>query len=257
MYRNHLERFVNWVKDRIQIYLKLPDVTVGFTEFKMADDIQRKQLVIQLNAANKISDHTMLTELGFDYDEELKTIRSETEDRNQINTMMMKAQTEAQGEAQILQAKYSAKAEEANLKARQASELLQQQDQMQMQPGQEQGQEQGPGPGPGGADFAADTELAAGSPSGSMGGDQPSAGGQVINMDAKKIAMQYANRISKVDPAQRQAVLADLQRKMPSMYRLVLQILQQMSYGETAAQGQEKNKPLPTKRPPRREGGPV
>jgi hypothetical protein len=99
LYRRLLLRFVNWVKNRVRIYLNLADVDIGFTEFKMADDIQRKQIVIQLNAANKISDHTMLTELGFDYDEEQKKIEKEAEDRNKIQAMMMKAQTEAQGEA--------------------------------------------------------------------------------------------------------------------------------------------------------------
>jgi hypothetical protein len=113
MYRRLLLRFVSWAKNRLKIYLGLPDIDLGFTEFKMADDIQRKQIVIQLNAANKISDHTMLTELGFDYDDEQEMIEKETDQRNQIQSMVMKAQTEAQGEAQVIQAKYQVRAQEA------------------------------------------------------------------------------------------------------------------------------------------------
>jgi len=274
MYRNLLLRFISWVKDRIRIYLNLPDVEIGFTEFKMADDIQRKQLVIQLNAANKISDHTLLTELGFDYDDEIKSIKSETEQRNQINSMMMKAQAEAQGESQILNAKYSARAEEANLKARQASPVIQEneQQQMAMQQGMDPNQPQQPGApaqGPGGpqgqddgTNMAVDQQMAANTPGGAMGGaaaeGQPDAGGgAVIQMDARKIAMQWANRISKLDPQQQQQVLADLQQKMPNMHRLVVQLITQMGAGQTAGQGQEANKPLPEKGPPMRKNSPV
>jgi hypothetical protein len=113
MYRRLLLRFVNWAKNRIRLYLGYPDVEIGFTEFKMADDIQRKQIVIQLNAANKISDHTMLTELGFDYDDELSMIEKEADQRNRIQALTMKAQAEAQGEATIIAAKYQVRSQEA------------------------------------------------------------------------------------------------------------------------------------------------
>ncbi len=67
----------------------------------------------------------------------------------------------------------------------------------------------------------------------------------------------WANRIAKLDQMQQQQLLADLQRKMPHMHRLVLQILNQMAPGQTAAEGQQQNKPLPMKGPPVRKGGPV
>src|SRR5579859_389323 len=121
--RRLMLRFVNWVKDRVRLYLDLPNVKISFTDFKMADDVQRKQLVIQLNAANKISDHTLLMELGFDYDGEQKAVQRETEDRNRIQAMMMKAQTQAQGEAQIEQAKYQVRSQQAYNEAAQAAGL--------------------------------------------------------------------------------------------------------------------------------------
>jgi len=280
MYRNLLLRFVNWVKNRIRIYLSLPDCEIGFTEFKMADDIQRKQLVIQLNAANKISDHTMLTELGFDYDEEFKAIKQETEARNQISAMMMKAQTEAQGEAQVIQAKYAARAEEASLKARQASPVIQENDQQQMDmQAQAQGQGQDPQlaagqPGPGGApgqanpeNMAVDQELAGSSPAGTMGQETPGAEGpegmpssgkgKVLSLNARDIAMKWVNRILKLEESQKQQVLQDLQNELPHMYRLVVQILSQTPPGQTAGQGQAQNKPLPEHRAPTRGTSPV
>ncbi|HUW12388.1 MAG TPA: hypothetical protein VM537_21865, partial [Anaerolineae bacterium] len=271
MYRRLLLRFVNWTKNRLRLYLGMPDVDIGFTEFKMADDIQRKQIVIQLNAANKISDHTMLTELGFDYDDEQEMIEKETQTRNRIQALSMKAQTEAQGEASIIQAKYQARAQEAMNEAMgqasggqpgqegqaqdQASQEGAQQDPQAGQAGQEQaapeqqGQQQGAAPAqaqaaPGGPAVGADQQMAeqaaqqqaaeqpaqeAGQPGAEAGG-----GGKVLELDAARVAKQWANSLSRMPPEQREAYLNDLRQRMPSMARLVEQILAQMNHGETA-----------------------
>jgi hypothetical protein len=264
LYRRLLLRFVNWVKNRVRIYLNLADVDIGFTEFKMADDIQRKQIVIQLNAANKISDHTMLTELGFDYDEEQKKIEKEAEDRNKIQAMMMKAQTEAQGEAQIIQAKYQARVNEA---MQETSGMAQpgQTDPNAQDPSQQGGASGAPGASGGQADtndMAVDQQLSqqaamqqASQQQASVAGQAGTqAGGQVIQLDASRIAKQWANRIAKLQPADQQKVLAELGRKMPNMQRLVMQILSGMTPGQTAGQAEEQTKPMPQMKPPQRKG---
>jgi hypothetical protein len=287
MYRRLLLRFVNWAKTRIRLYLGMPDVDIGFTEFKMADDIQRKQIVIQLNAANKISDHTMLTELGFDYDDELKMIEKEAEQRNRIQSMTMKAQTEAQGEASIIQARYQARAQEAFAEAQgtmsggQPGMEGQAQNDVQggapavapgaVPPGQEgaaapQGApQQGGAPSP--EQMAQDQQMAqdaaqqqaAQQQAGVAGQAGTQAGGQetsnVHQLDAAKVAQQWANKISKMEPAQRMQVLNELRSKMPNMGRLVEQILSQMTPGATAGDVREQQKPLPQAAPPRRRGG--
>lgn len=276
LYRRLLLRFINWAKNRVRLYLGLPDVEIGFTEFKMADDIQRKQIVIQLNAANKISDHTMLTELGFDYDDELKMIEKEAEQRNRIQAVTLKAQSEAQGEASIIQAKYQARAQEAMNEAAggqsggqpgQGEQAQGQTDQAQAQQGQpQQGQPQegqAPQNGPSGDDMAADQQMseqaaqqgAAQMQANAAGEAGTSAGGQVVQLDASRVAKNWANRIAQLPPDQRQSVLNDLRQKMPNMARLVEQILSQMQQGETAGQSQERNAPLPQSGPPRRDAG--
>lgn len=275
LYRRLLLRFVNWAKNRIRLYLSLPDVDLGFTEFKMADDIQRKQIVIQLNAANKISDHTMLTELGFDYDDEQSMIEKESEARNRIQTITMKAQTEAQGEAQILQARYSARAQEAMNEAYgQASGGQPGQEEQAQGPGQggQQPAEQGQQPAeqeqqpaqqqPEAVNAAADQQMAqqaaqSQAQEGSTqvageSGEQP--GGQVVELDASRVAKQWANKIAKLPPEQQGQVLNDLRQKMPNMARIVQQLLTQMAPGETAGDVSDKMKPLPQVKPPRREG---
>jgi len=72
----------------------------------MADDIQRNQQLIGLNANGKISDQTMLTELGYDWEEESQKIMRETQVKNYIMDIQTKAQARSQGEAQLIQAKY-------------------------------------------------------------------------------------------------------------------------------------------------------
>lgn len=287
MYRRLLLRFVNWVKNRVRLYLGMPDVDIGFTEFKMADDIQRKQIVIQLNAANKISDHTLLTELGFDYDDELRMIEKETEQRNRIQAATMKAQAEAQGETQIITAKYQAKAQEAMNEAMGAASggqpgmdgQAQNDVQQQTQEGQSaaQGQQQTP-PGqaqqqaaPSGqqaAVAATDQEMAQqaamqqasqgqAAVAGESGTQAGGTGDNVVQMDATKWAQDWANRLSKMEPAQRNQVLNEIRQKMPNMARLIEQYLLQMSPGGTAGEAAEQARPLPQAAPPRRQQGVV
>jgi hypothetical protein len=228
-------------------------------------------MVIQLNAANKISDHTMLTELGFDYDEEQKAIQKETEDRNRIQSLMMKSQTQAQGEAQIEQAKYQVKAQVAMQQAQQASGLMpqpqpgQEGQQEAPPPGQEQGQEQAqsavPAQPPAGEDVQmaqqAAMQQAAQMQAPVPGQSEPTGGGQVIEMNASRVAKQWANRLSKMAPQQQQQVLAELRAKMPNMANLVVQILSTMSPGQTASEATEAQRPLPQKLPPNRKLSPV
>ncbi len=297
MYRRLLLRFVNWAKNRCKLFLGLPDIDIGFTEFKMADDIQRKQIVIQLNAANKISDHTMLTELGFDYDDEQEMIEKETQTRNRIQALTMKAQTEAQGEASIIQAKYQARAQEAMQEAMgamsggQPGQEGQAQDQAsqaggggqappqegpapaQGQPPPQEGQAppgaqgQQAAPAPAGGQVMADQQMAeqaaqqqaAEQPAQVAGqaGEQSGGTGKVVEMDAARVAKQWANSLSKMPLDQRDSMLNDLRQRMPSMARLVEQILSQMSHGETAGSAAKRMKPLPQASVPRRQDGSV
>jgi hypothetical protein len=76
----------------------------------------------------------------------------------------------------------------------------------------------------------------------------------VIQLDASRIAKQWANRIAKLQPADQQKVLAELGRKMPNMQRLVMQILSGMTPGQTAGQAEEQTKPMPQMKPPQRKG---
>jgi hypothetical protein len=287
MYRRLLMRFLNFVKGHLVTHLGLPDVELKFTEFKMADDIQRKQLVIQLNAAQKISTKTLLTELGFDYEKEQKMIRAEVDKQMELQERQMKAQAQAQGEAQITSVKYQMQAQEAQLKAQQQmtermnaegiqtpeqQQEQQQQEQLaaqqqQQQPQQQQQQPQQEQAAQEAQSGVAEREMAQQAVSQGMAPEgQPQrkeesqkgikgSGGNVVPFDVDAIAKRWATKLLQMGQAQRNSVLADLQSRMPNMYQVVLQYLGMTPAGGTAAD--VKMKPLPEKLPPRRKESPV
>ena len=77
----------------------------------------------------------------------------------------------------------------------------------------------------------------------------------MLELDPSRAAMQFANRLNRAPQKLRDEVLSDLRKRMPSMARLVEQILRQMAPGETAGDVKDKMKPLPQARAPRRTMG--
>ena len=129
IYRKLMMRFVLWLKDMLRVKYRLPDVAVRFADFKMADDIQNKQLLLQLNAAQKVGTSSLLQELGMDPDKQHDEVTSEMDKQGQTNEALMKAQARAQGEALLVQTRYQAAAqaimaeEEISAQARQMKTL--------------------------------------------------------------------------------------------------------------------------------------
>lgn len=111
--RSQLLDLTFWVKDKIRIWLSLPDVkSLRFADFRMADDVQRNQQIVGLNAQKKLSDQTMLTELGFDYEDETQKIIEETYLQNYLMDLQSKGSAKSQGESQIISWNYQQKVQE-------------------------------------------------------------------------------------------------------------------------------------------------
>jgi hypothetical protein len=87
-------------------------VTIRFADFKMADDIQKKQLLLQLNAAQKVGTSSLLQELDMDPEKLGDEVRAEMSAQGETNELLMKAQAKAQGEALLVQTRYQARAQE-------------------------------------------------------------------------------------------------------------------------------------------------
>ena len=83
-YRGFLMRLVEKVARRIEEIKDLPRVKVSLQEFKMADDTERKRLYMELNAARKLSDETMMEEFGVDPDIESSKMLKDARRRAQV-----------------------------------------------------------------------------------------------------------------------------------------------------------------------------
>ena len=273
-YRRLLLQFVNFVKRNLVLQMGLPNIDITFTEFKMADDIQRKQLVVQLNAAQKISTKTLLTELGFDYESEQKIIRSEIDASMNLQERQMVAQAKAQGAAQLESIKHQSKAQKAQQEADMEFQEMygpppgQEQPMAQQQQPQQQQQEEAAYPQAGQAPpneqqqpttGQVDAEMAqhAGQEGVAQQSGQDTAQGKVLNFDPDKIAKGWATKILKQDQATQNAILADLRTRMPNMYQVVLKYMSQATSGETAGDAAERQKPLPEAAPPRSKNSPI
>ena len=113
-YRELLQDFLNhFVVKKVGQYLKYPAVTLSFKKFKMADDIQAKQVLMNLNQSGKISDEKMLEEFGYNYDKESSAIQEGLKFQRTQLIEDSKAQSTAQGEATVIGSAYQVRAQTA------------------------------------------------------------------------------------------------------------------------------------------------
>ncbi|MDY6957893.1 MAG: hypothetical protein SVK08_01915 [Halobacteriota archaeon] len=114
-YRQSLEEALEFIANAIgKFFRKEPVGSIRFTSFKMADDIQQKQYIGNLNAQRKVSDQTVLEDLGLDFDVETARIKEESDKKRDIMISDARVSAEANGEARVIDAKYQAKAAMTN-----------------------------------------------------------------------------------------------------------------------------------------------
>lgn len=265
IYRKLMLRFVLWLKDMLRVKYRLPDVTVRFADFKMADDIQQKQLLLQLNAANKAGTASMLQEIGLDPDKQADEVAAEMARQAEVNELLMKSQAKAQGEALLVQTRYQAKAqaimaeEQISAEARQKKTLevensdqfatLVAQERMgrlqaeaQLEALQMQIQQYGPA-----------AAMGAGAPPGAAGAGpmaeeqaapeeeqqaEPEQGGapeeeafstptaqQTLTIDPSRIAASYAARLQSMSPQDRSLYSQNLMTNMPNLWSLMTEYM--------------------------------
>jgi len=243
--RSQLIDFVRWVKDKVRIWMSYPNLSgIRFTDFRMADDVQRNQQLIGLNAQGKVSDQTMLSELGYDWEQESQKLILETQVKNYLMDLQTKGSARSQGEAQIIQANYQKKMQEL---LGSAGGMPQDPSMMGQDPNQ----------------MGADQSTAGESPeaAGLAPGQSPSAvAEQQQDPFAAKIE-SWANKLLQADPALSTSTLTELKAKMPAIGMAIdqrMQMLRAQPQGNTAGQGQNSMNigvnmsPLPVKSAPRR-----
>jgi len=138
-YNKQRHELVNvFIMGKIASFMEWPKITSRFDKFRMADDLQRSMFYLQLNQAQKISDHRLMEELGEDFDLESERMGHEIKKQLQANRKMQVASADIQGEAQLRTSRYQAKAQALSMKAQAQVQMEVQQAQMQAQQAQAQ-----------------------------------------------------------------------------------------------------------------------
>ena len=113
LFLNMIEQLNSFLQDflvpKLQRFLSLPAVKITHKDFKMADDVQQKQIALNLRQTNTVSDRTTLEELGFDPEQERRRKAEEASDRDAAVIKQMVVQAEAQGRALQTQTEYQMK----------------------------------------------------------------------------------------------------------------------------------------------------
>lgn len=88
-------------------------ITVKMADLKMQDDVQQKQLIINLNQAGKVTDELVWKSIGVDPDKMRESLKDEMLQNVEIEKNIKIAQIEANTEIQIAQMKQQAKLQQA------------------------------------------------------------------------------------------------------------------------------------------------
>lgn len=249
--------FANWIMQRVSSYLGWPRASVRFKPFKMADDLQRKAYLFQLNQANKISDTTLLADTDLNQEDENQIMIRETAARDQAMRVQQIAMAEIQGEASVVMAKYQAKAQQVTAQVMSTGAAP-------GEPGAQDGVmaalpvgQDGTG-GSSGVPAATQSGLNAGQELGAPEGQDPS-----MPVDLNQLATMMAQQYIELGPEEQQMALQNIEAQNPELAQLVLQEVhrlqasgagpQAMGGALGAAVSQVDTRPLPEQRPPRRE----
>ncbi len=99
--RNMQHRFLqHFLIPVISMFMRWAPVKVHMKQFRMADDVQSKQLLMQLKQLGDVSSRTLLTEFEKDYDDEQKLIQLELRRKLDLQKQQMQAQADVQAEIQ-------------------------------------------------------------------------------------------------------------------------------------------------------------
>lgn len=249
-----------WIKNRVRTFLRITDIqNLRFLDFKMADDIQRRQQILSLNAQRKISDETLLTEFGLDYTKETAKILKEITAQNEIQDIMARSQAKTSGEAQIISYNYQQKLQELQ---ENAQKKKMQKEQTMNSGGALSGEQsslmspdgmpmpnQGPGgpqPGTDGSQAAPDAAASgqafqSGAYSDAQGDNVPgaapgqTAGGDTAYMDIHKTVRSWANKLVNMDPNEQLRMLTQIKQQMPEFGKMVEQQLNELLAGQANA----------------------
>ncbi len=117
-HRNDIMELIEWIKSKVGGYFEIPEIEIKMSDFKMADDLQKKQMMLRDAAGDPstslISRTTMQKELGLDPEKEYSLKEQELKKMIEMKVKSAEGEAEAAGGATVVNAMYAADAELAN-----------------------------------------------------------------------------------------------------------------------------------------------
>lgn len=247
-YINHHRAMAKWIMKMVAHFMEWPEANIRFKPFKMADDLQRKAYLFQLNQAGKISDTTLLADSDLEQEEEDEIMIAETDKRLAATKKQQLAMAEVQGEQQLIMMKYQAKAQQAQMEAMGGPQA----------PGEPGGPQAAMTPAQAQDQMGQSIPAQAASPIDQNQRLAPGAEGQPgteVGMTAPEAAKAYAQQVLALPPDQHEMALqAIAQHYGPEFAQLVQQEMSGMTAAPEQGPGpQVDTRPLPEQLPPRRE----
>ena len=106
-------RMVHWVLKHFGSFLNWPTPDARFKAFRMADDVQRSALLMQMAQQDLVSETTLLSQLDLKVEDETQLRASELIIKAEAAKKKAELTAEVQGASQIIMAKYQAQAQGA------------------------------------------------------------------------------------------------------------------------------------------------
>jgi hypothetical protein len=109
-HRSQLLQMIIWIVDRLRVYLDImPPKSIKFSDFKMADDMQKLQLLFNAADKDKLDWETIFKELGYDYEVVKRKIEEQKLFEAKLTEVQLVRQAEAQAKAQQVALRYQQK----------------------------------------------------------------------------------------------------------------------------------------------------
>lgn len=132
-HREDLHDLLNFLINKIAIYYEKSKINIRMSDFKMADDLQKKKLMIDSARGRSseaiLSKKTAIKEFGFDSEKEYENKQEEIKEIMNLKTDEYEGEAEAQGAASIINALYNADAQMKAVKRQNTHEMMMQQEQ--------------------------------------------------------------------------------------------------------------------------------
>jgi len=113
-YREHgLAPLISFIVKEVANFMQITPANVTLSDFKMADDVQRKQLMMNLAQNEVVSNETLLDGMGLDSDKEFEKLEKEIDKQAEIAKKKALQEVVIKGEQQLKEIDYRKKIAQA------------------------------------------------------------------------------------------------------------------------------------------------